>query len=213
MSSIRRLGPALISGTVAIALNTLALKVADFLPLATAKGGLLRLLRAWFTAPLTELGIAAEWSRIGAPGLSSDVFQIGFHLAVGIVMALAYAYVVEPALPGRDAQKGALYAIAVWLLNAFVVLPATGEGFAGSAHLTLAGITWFAGAHTLFFMVLAMAYGALRSNYRIPLACSPNTIVLRRDNGQSSGVSPRSRRLLPGEPSERSDHPTQTRTR
>src|SRR6202049_2836833 len=98
---------------------------------------------------------------------------MGFHLAVGIVMALVYADVLEPALPGGDAQKGALYAIAVWLLNAFVVLPATGEGFAGSAHLTLAGITCFAAPHTLFFMVLAMAYGALRRNYRTPLARWP----------------------------------------
>ena len=65
---MRRLGLALISGSMAIELNTLALKVADFLPLATAKGGLLRLPLAWLAVPLTELGIAAEWSRIGAPG-------------------------------------------------------------------------------------------------------------------------------------------------
>lgn len=112
-----RLGPALISGSIAIVLNTLALKVADFLPLATAKGGLLRLLQGWLAAPLTELGIAAEWSRIGVPSVDSDVFQIGFHLAVGLVMALVYAYALEPALPGGDAQKGALYAIVVWLLT------------------------------------------------------------------------------------------------
>ena len=92
-------------------------------------------------------------------------------------MALVYAYLLEPALPGGGAQKGALYAIAVWLLNAFVVPPATGDGFAGSAHLALAGITWFAAAHTLFFMVLAIATApcgaiiALRSR-------RPKTIVL-----------------------------------
>jgi hypothetical protein len=160
-------GPALISGSIAIVLNTLAL------PLATAKGGLLRLLQGWLAVPLTELGIAAEWSRIGVPSVDSDVFQIGFHLAVGLVMALVYAYALEPALPGGDAQKGALYAIVVWLLNAFIVLPATGEGFAGCAHLTLAGITWFAAAHALFFMALAMTYAALRRNYRTPLAPAP----------------------------------------
>jgi hypothetical protein len=74
---------------------------------------------------------------------------MGFHLGLGIVVALVYAYVLEPRAPRRRRpERGALYAIAVWLLNAFVVLPATGEGFAGSAHLTLAGITWFAAAHT-----------------------------------------------------------------
>jgi hypothetical protein len=41
-----------ISERIAIVLNTLALKAADFLPLATAKGELLRLLRAWLAAPL-----------------------------------------------------------------------------------------------------------------------------------------------------------------
>jgi hypothetical protein len=76
------------------------------------------------------------------------------------MMALFYAYVLEPVLPGKVIRKGAIYAIAIWLLNAIIVLPATGEGFAGSAHLTLAGIVWFAAAHSLFFMVLAVLYGA-----------------------------------------------------
>lgn len=165
---MHRLRPALISGSIAITLNTLALKAADFLPLATAKGGLLRLLRAWVAVPLTELGIAAGWSRIGAPSPDSESFQIGFHLAVGMAMALAYAYALEPTLPGGDAQKGAVCAVGAWLLNAFVVLPATGEGFAGSAHLTLAGITWFGAAHTLFFMVLAMVYARLSRSDRVP---------------------------------------------
>jgi hypothetical protein len=167
-SSTRRLGPALISGGLAIALNMLALKAADFLPLATAKGGLLRLLRTWLSAPLAELGIAAGWSRAGAPGPDTEVFQMGFHFAVGMAMALAYAYALEPALPGGDAQKGAFYAVGVWLVNALVILPATGAGFAGSAHLTLAGIAWFAAAHTLFFLVLAMVYGAIIASARVP---------------------------------------------
>jgi hypothetical protein len=157
-----RLAPALISGSAAIVLNTLALKAADLVPLATAKGGLLRLLSSWFAAPLADMGIASAWSRAGAPAPDGPVFQTGFHLVVGILMALFYAYVLEPVLPGGAARKGAVYAIAVWLLNAVVVLPATGEGFAGSAHLTLAGIVWYAAAHSLFFMVLAMAYGAFR---------------------------------------------------
>jgi hypothetical protein len=51
-------------------------------------------------------------------------------------------------------------------LNAFAVLPATGEGIAGIAHLTLAGIVWYAVAHGLFFMILALLYGALRRQPR-----------------------------------------------
>jgi hypothetical protein len=42
-----RLLPTLLAGTVAIIINTFALKAADWVPLATAKGGLLRLLSLW----------------------------------------------------------------------------------------------------------------------------------------------------------------------
>jgi len=161
-----RLITALISGSVAIALNTLALKAADLVPLATAKGGLLRLISSWFSGPMEATGIASAWSRSGAPGPGSPLFQTGFHLVVGIMMALFYAYVLEPVLAGKDVRKGAVYTIAMWLLNAVIVLPATGEGFAGSAHLTLPGIVWFAAAHSLFFMVLAVLYGALRHRSR-----------------------------------------------
>jgi hypothetical protein len=156
-----RLLPALAAGTVAIIINTLALKAADFVPLATAKGGLLRLLSSWFAPLLGPIGVAAAWSSLGLPGVASPAFQTGFHLAVGLMMAVFYAYLVEPLLPMRDVFKGAAYALAVWLLNAFAVLPATGEGIAGTAHLTSAGIIWYAAAHSLFFVPLALLYGAL----------------------------------------------------
>ena len=143
-----RLLPALVAGSVAIIINTLALKAADLVPLATAKGGLLRLLASWFASLLGWLGIVSAWSQVGLPDIASPIFQTGFHLAVGMLMALFYAYLVEPLLPMRDVFKGASYALAVWLLNAFAVLPATGEGIAGIVHLTPAGIAWYAVAHS-----------------------------------------------------------------
>jgi hypothetical protein len=139
-----RLIAALVAGSIAIILNTLALKAADLVPLATARGGLLRLIKPWLS--------------LVAPVPNSAEFQTGFHLFVGILMALFYAYALEPWLPRGAWLKGFLYALAVWLLNAIVVLPATGEGFAGSAHLTLPGMIWFAVAHTLFFVLLAIGY-------------------------------------------------------
>lgn len=153
---------ALISGSVAIILNTLVLKAADRVPLATAKGGLLRLLVSFFSLPLTKMGIASLWLRYGAPAPDSPLFRTGFHLFVGILMALFYSYVVDPVLPGGDLYKGVIYAIVVWTINAAFVLPATGEGIAGSAHLTIPGIAWYATAHTLFFVSVAMIYGRLR---------------------------------------------------
>jgi len=160
------LGPALAAGGLAIAVNTLALKAADWIPLATARGGLLRLIRPWCGPILQASGVAAAWRRAGAPAPGSPAFQIGFHVAVGLAMALFYAFVLEPLLTGRPWLKGATYALAVWFLNAVVVLPATGEGFAGSAHLTLAGMVWFAGAHILFFVPLAILFAALRVGLR-----------------------------------------------
>jgi hypothetical protein len=98
---------------------------------------------------------------MNGPPISSKSFQTGFHLFVGLLMALFYAFVLEPFLPRRTAAKGWIYAIGVWLINASVVLPATGEGFAGSAHLTAAGILWYAASHTLFFLVLAYGFARL----------------------------------------------------
>jgi len=143
---------ALLAGAVAIALNTAVLAAADLVPLATAHGGLLRLL-----VILTG----------GAISPTGAVFQTGFHVAVGLAMAVFYAFTLEPFLGGPSWLRGLLYALAVWLANAAIVLPATGEGFAGSRHLTLAGMVWFATAHTLFFVVQAVLYSGLRERQSI----------------------------------------------
>ena len=143
----RRFVASFVAGSVAIGLNTLALKAADLISLPTARGGLLRLISLWFDP-------APAWQGLsGLPG-----FQIGFHLFVGLMMAICYGVFLEPLLPGGATRKGLIYAATVWLLNAAVVLPATGEGFAGSAHLTLAGMLWFAVAHTGFFLLLAWGF-------------------------------------------------------
>jgi hypothetical protein len=139
---------ALLAGVFAIVLNTAVLAAADLVPLATAHGGLLRLLAILTGGAISPTGAA---------------FQTGFHVAVGLAMAVFYAFALEPFLRGPSWFRGLLYALAVWLANAAIVLPATGEGFAGSRHLTLAGMVWFAAAHTLFFVVQAMLYSRLRA--------------------------------------------------
>jgi hypothetical protein len=102
------------------------------------------------------------WQQAGGPPLNSPIFQTGFHFAVGIAMAVFYAFAVERLLGGPAVVKGLVYAAAVWLMNSAVVLPLTGEGFAGSEHLSAAGMAWFAAAHTLFFVSLAVLYRLLR---------------------------------------------------
>jgi hypothetical protein len=158
-----RLEASLEAGAMAIVLNTAALKLADVLSLPTAHGGLLRLISPWLAGPLNASGLTFLWQQAAGPPLGSAVFQTGFHLAVGIVMAVFYAFAVEPLCDGRTIAKALVYAVAVWLLNAAVVLPLTGEGFAGSEHLSFTGMAWFAAAHTLFFLILALLYRALRA--------------------------------------------------
>ena len=139
---------ALVAGAFAILLNTAALAAAGLVPLQTAHGGLLRL-----------LAILVGGS-IHLP--STGAFQVGFHVMVGLAMAQFYAFALEPISFGSSWLRGLLYALAAWLANALIVLPATGEGFAGYRHLTLAGMVWFAAAHTLFFVLLAVLYARLR---------------------------------------------------
>jgi hypothetical protein len=143
-----RFNAAILAGLVAILLNTAALATADLIPLPTAHGGLLRFL------VMLSGGLLQPPGGIG--------FMTAFHILVGLGMALFYAFLLEPVLPGTPWRRGLAHALAVWLANACIVLPLTGEGFAGRAHLSPAGMLWFAVAHTLFFLVLARLYARLR---------------------------------------------------
>jgi hypothetical protein len=142
-----RSSAAVIAGTIAIVLNTLALALADLIPLTTAHGGLLRLV-VLLTGGVVQVPKGAA-------------FQTGFHIVVGLIMALLYGLVLEPLLTGPGWCRGLLYAAAVWLANALIVLPVLDEGFAGSRYLTLPGMIWFGVCHTLFFVTLAVLYARL----------------------------------------------------
>jgi hypothetical protein len=159
-----QLAAALFAGAVAIGVNTALLLSADAVGLTTARGGLLRLLRDIAGTLAPRINLAGAWNDVLAPTTSAQGFQIGFHLVVGLLMAIFYAFVLEPILPGRPLVKGPIYAVIVWLLNAFAVLPLTGEGIAGSHHLGAPGIIGFALAHTVFFVLLAVLYARQRAN-------------------------------------------------
>jgi hypothetical protein len=92
---------ALLAGVVAIVLNTAALAAADLVLVATAHGGLLRLL------------VILTGGAIPAP--VGGAFEAGFHIVVGLAMALFYAFAVEPVLRGPNWLRGLLYGVAAWL--------------------------------------------------------------------------------------------------
>ena len=154
----RLLGASLLAGLIAIVVNTAMLEAADWIPLVTARGGLLKLLKMYLSAPLTGLGIADLWAALTLPAPDTHAFKTGFHIVVGLLMAVFYAYVLEPMLPRSALVKGLLYALLVWLANAFIVLPWIGEGIAGSAFLSAGGMLYFAAPHTVFFVLLALLY-------------------------------------------------------
>jgi len=124
--------------------------------LVTARGGLLKLLTIYLGPSLA--GAGARWVGLGMPAPGGTTFQLGFHVVVGLAMAVFYGVLLEPLLPGRPWWKGLLYAVAVWLANAFIVLPLLGEGIAGGRNLGTPGMIYFAAAHTVFFMLLAVLF-------------------------------------------------------
>lgn len=152
---------ALCAGALAIDVNSALLALSDAAGLRTAHGGLLRFLQT-VGAPLAEAsGIGAWWRETLVPTTSGPWFGIAFHIGVGLVMAVTYAALPVHRIGLRPVAGGLIYAGAVWLLNAALILPAIGEGFAGSHNLTLSGMAMFAAIHTVFFVLLAVLHDRL----------------------------------------------------
>lgn len=159
--SSAKIGTALVAGSIAIGVNTALLAAADWIPLVTARGGLLKLLTMYFGPVLSRAGVGSVWVGLGLPAPDRTTLQLGFHVVVGLAMAVLYGGVLEPLLPGRPWWKGLLFAGAVWLANAFIILPWLGEGVAGSSDLSAPGMIYFAAAHTVFFVLLAVLFAGL----------------------------------------------------
>jgi hypothetical protein len=152
---------ALVAGAIAIVINTGVLQMADLIPLQTARGGLLKLAYQLLGSMLQGSALRGIWQEAGLPSIDSSAFKLGFHVLIGLFMAEFYAFLVEPLLPGSPLSKGLVYALLVWLANAFIVLPWLGEGIAGSRYLSTGGMAYFAVAHTLFFVLLSLIYARL----------------------------------------------------
>ncbi len=150
------------AGLIAIVVNTALLHLAEVIPLKTEAGGLLKLLKLGFGDVIARSSISEIWLQLQLPAPDSAIFKTGFHVAVGLAMALVYAAFIEPRLAGSPWRKGLLYACGLWLINAFVLLPWIGEGIAGSRQLSFAGMAYYAVAHTVFFVLMAWLYARFR---------------------------------------------------
>ena len=152
-----RLIASVLAGTIAIALNMVLLSFANSAGISTSHGGLFRL----FPSIIGRLGWSL--SLIDGRGNLPLSPQAVFHIATGLAMAIAYALMIEPRLPGRAFFKGLAYGTVAWCFNAFLVLPLTGEGLVGSRNLNAAGLIVFAVAHMSFFLALSMVYEVVRT--------------------------------------------------
>jgi hypothetical protein len=52
------------------------------------------------------------------PAADTQAFKTGFHILVRLLIAVVYAFVLEPILSGPALVKGLVYALLVWLANA-----------------------------------------------------------------------------------------------
>ncbi|MHB1677405.1 MAG: hypothetical protein ACYCSS_07690 [Sulfuriferula sp.] len=144
----------LVAGTIAIIINILLLQFGSVLGLHTGHGGLLK----WLVT-ITHLG-PIQWNRSPLNMLPASIWKIAFHFVVGLGMGLFYVILLEPKLRRifTPLMSGLFYALALWLVNAWVILPGLGMGIAGEAAIPISGMLYFAFAHTAFFVILAVLY-------------------------------------------------------
>lgn len=148
----------LLAGTVAITVNTLALKLAQPLGIVAESGGLLRL-GSRYAGPIANgLGITYAWAKAGLPGPATLPFWLAFHYATGFGMVWLFVAVLHARLPGSGLVKGSLFSLLPWLINGLLVLPALGQGVIGWRVLPPSGIPYFAVANWLFGAVLGILY-------------------------------------------------------
>ena len=154
-SLLFRLLAALLASAIALAANMALLSIADAARINTGQGGLLRLFAMMIRRLARSFHLIDGLSNLQLPS------QAIFHIVTGLAMAVAYALIIEPRLPGRPFSKGLVYGTVVWCVNAFLVLPLIGEGIAGTRNVNTVGLIVFAVAHMTFFLALSTLYGAL----------------------------------------------------
>ena len=145
-------------------INVAQLHAAELIPLQITHGGLLALFKQLVGEGVSRIGLSSLWASWGLPPADSASFKLGFHILIGLLMAIFYAFAVKPFLSGPAWIEGMLYALFAWLANALIVLPWIGEGIAGSKHLSIAGMVYYAFSHTVFFVTLALLYHRFTSN-------------------------------------------------
>jgi hypothetical protein len=126
MSMVKTIFRALVAGAIGIMINILLLNLCDAVGVVTARGGLQRLVRLWLGGTLTQIGVSDLWAALGLPDPNTNIFKTGFKVTVGLGMAVFYALVFEPRIPGSTMPKGLAYALFAWGAERLRRSPAVG---------------------------------------------------------------------------------------
>jgi hypothetical protein len=112
----------LLSGFLATFSMTLVLTAAYGMSAAIGRSGG-GTLEQWFWALSNNLVTERTGNQVA--------LALAVNLAIGLVLAVIYAYVAEPMLRGPGWQRGILFSLVPWLLSILVFLPLVGGGFLG----------------------------------------------------------------------------------
>jgi hypothetical protein len=63
-------------------------------------------LKIYFTSPLASLGVTDLWAALHLPAADTHAFKTGFHILIGLLMAVFYAFALKPILSGSALIKG-----------------------------------------------------------------------------------------------------------
>ena len=118
---------AVIAGLAGAIVNSLAIHGFERVHIATGAAGLSRLV---FAAVNWGLGMAGAAFRF--PEKLGPVSQEGFHAGMGVLMAVAYAWLFYAWLPGPRWVRGLLFSLLPWLMQSLLVAPYMGFGFFGA---------------------------------------------------------------------------------
>ncbi len=114
----------------------------------------------------SNAGVAAAWARALTNNHATAMMAhlplmtlVGAHVAVGLVWAVIYGALAEPALRGPGWRKGLLFAPLPCLLSLFVVLPLVGAGplgvAVGAGPLAALGVVLL---HAVYGLTLGATY-------------------------------------------------------
>lgn len=146
----------LAAGLIGITVNTAILKLAPLLHIHPGSGGLLQLLLLY-----TQRFAPRSLNALHTLGLRKPPSLAGFlwfHYVTGMAAILVYFYLFAKHMRGARWWRATVFAMLFWLINAGLVLPLLGEGFAGIGAVSSSGVLYFFFANWVFVVVSALSY-------------------------------------------------------